>query len=358
MTDQPTVAITVGDPAGIGPEVAAKALNDPAIRSLARYVVFGDRRLWLAPSNVEGLAPSNVAALGAAGRSMAEFDYATINADRFTEPRGLPRATSSSNVTLVEFPEIDYAAIPVGAATAAGGSASIRYLLAAIEAMKAGRIDAVATGPINKAAIHQAGYPWPGHTELFAEKFASNDVAMMFAGGPFRVVLATIHMSLADVLRTLSADGILRTIRLADQALRRFFAIREPRIAVCGLNPHAGEGGLFGDEESRTVIPAVERARAEGINATGPLPADTVFRSAMKGRYDVIVAMYHDQGLIAIKTVAFEESVNITLGIPAIRTSVDHGTAFDITGQNVADPSSMKSAIRMAVRMYRASRRP
>ncbi len=330
-TSLPTVAITVGDPAGIGPEVTVKALNDPAVRALARYVVFGDRRLWLDPS----------------GRSLAEFDFAALPFAQFTAPR--------DGVTLVEFPEIDYAAIPVGRATPAGGEASIRYLLAAIDAMKAGRLDAVATGPINKAAIHEAGYPWPGHTELFAEKFSSGDVAMMFAGGPFRVVLATIHMSLADVLCTLSADGILRTIRLAHGALQRYFAIGRPRIAVCGLNPHAGEGGRFGDEESRTVIPAIERARAEGIDAIGPLPADTVYRAAMKGRYDIIVAMYHDQGLIPIKTVAFEESVNITIGIPAIRTSVDHGTAFDIAGRGLADPSSMKSAITMAVRMYHAS---
>jgi 4-hydroxythreonine-4-phosphate dehydrogenase len=335
-TSLPTVAITVGDPAGIGPEVTVKALNDPAVRTLARYVVFGDRRLWFDPS----------------GRSLAEFDFATLPCTRFTQNR----QEGGTGVTLVEFPEIDYTAIPVGQATPAGGEASIRYLLAAIDAMKAGRLDAVATGPINKAAIHEAGYPWPGHTELFAEKFSSGDVAMMFAGGPFRVVLATIHMSLADVLRTLSADGILRTIRLANTALQRFFAIHGPRIAVCGLNPHAGEGGRFGNEESRTVTPAIERARAEGIDAIGPLPADTVYRAAMKGRYDIIVAMYHDQGLIPIKTVAFEESVNITIGIPAIRTSVDHGTAFDIAGRGLADPSSMKSAIAMAVRMYQASR--
>lgn len=332
--DKPRIAVTVGDPAGIGPEVTAKALSMPEVRDLADFVVFGDRRLWQT----------------ADGQPLAAFDYQTTTADEFRE--------AAPGVTLVEFPEIDYGAIPVGAVTLAGGEASIRYILAAIDAMKAGTLDGVATGPINKQAIKKAGYPWPGHTELFAEKFGSDaGVAMMFAGGPFRVVLVTIHVSLAEVLRTLTTEKVLGTIRLADDALRRFFGLEQPRIGVCGLNPHAGEGGRFGDEESHSITPAIEQARSEGIEALGPLPADTVYRSAMRGAYDIVVAMYHDQGLIPIKTVAFEESVNITIGIPAVRTSVDHGTAFDIAGKNAADPSSMASAIRMAVEMVQASRR-
>jgi 4-hydroxythreonine-4-phosphate dehydrogenase len=331
MSSKPTLAITVGDPAGIGPEVTAKALSDPAVRGLARFVVFGDRRFWTTTN----------------GTSLAQFDFDAVPVGEFDKP--------ASDITLVEFPDIDYDAIPIGTVTPAGGEASIRYILAAIDGIKAGRLDGVATGPINKVAIHQAGYPWPGHTELFAEKFGAESVAMMFAGGPFRVVLATIHMSLREMLATISAEGILSTIRLADDALRRFFGIAEPRIAVCGINCHAGEGGRFGDEDASIVAPAIAQARAEGINAMGPLPADTVFRGAIKGRSDIVVAMYHDQGLIPIKTVAFEESVNITLGIPAIRTSVDHGTAFDIAGQNVAEPDSMKSAIGMAVAMIHAS---
>ena len=341
MSERPTLAITVGDPAGIGPEVTAKALNDPAVRRMARFVVFGDRRLWRT----------------ADGTSLAEFDFQTITADQFARP-GASAPAPQADITLVEFPEVDNSQIPVGRVTAAAGEASIRYILAAIDAMKAGRLDGVATGPIHKAAIREAGYTWPGHTELFAEKFAADHVAMMFAGGPFRVVLATIHMSLADVLAGLSTEGILRTIRLADDALKRFFGLPEPRLAVCGLNPHAGEGGRFGDEEARIIVPAIERARADGIHALGPLPADTVYRGAMRGTCDIVVAMYHDQGLIPIKTIAFEESVNITIGIPAIRTSVDHGTAFDIAGKNTADAASMKSAIRMALAMMRASREP
>jgi len=332
MNDRPRIAITVGDPAGIGPEVTAKALADPAVRESADFVVFGDRRLWQTSD----------------GRPLAQFDFRTISAGDFVDV--LP------GITLVEFPDIDTSQIPLGRVTAAGGQAAVAYILAAIDGMKRGLLDGVVTGPIHKEAIKAAGYPWPGHTELFAEKFGGADVAMMFAGGPFRVVLVTIHMSLADVLRSVTVERVLTALRLANSALKRFFGIASPRVAVCGLNPHAGEGGRFGDEESRVIAPAVEQARTEGIDAAGPLPADTVYRAAMQGRYDLVVAMYHDQGLIPIKTVAFEESVNITLGIPAIRTSVDHGTAFDIAGRGVADPASMKSAIRMAVEMHRASR--
>lgn len=337
MRAKPVLAITVGDPAGIGPEVTARALADSDVRDLARYVVFGDRRLWRT----------------AAGAPLAEFDFATTTGDEFTGPDDVPK----DQVLLVEFPGIDYDAIPVGRASAAGGEASIRYLIAAIEGIKAGRLDALVTGPISKAAVQAAGYSWPGHTELLAEKFGATDVAMMFAGGPFRVVLATIHMSLADVLRTLDRERIVRVVRLAADALGRYFAVASPRVAVCGLNPHAGEGGRFGDEEARIIIPAIEEVRAGGIDAVGPLPADTVFRAAMDGRYDIVVAMYHDQGLIPIKTMAFEESVNVTIGIPTIRTSVDHGTAFDIAGQGAAEASSMKSAIRMAIEMLRADKK-
>lgn len=339
MTRKPQMAITVGDPAGIGPEVTAKALGDPAIRELADFVVFGDHRLWQGPG----------------GRSMARFAFRRTWVGQF--------AAAEPGITLVEFPDIDYSEIPPGKVSAAGGRASVAYLMAAIDAVRADEtsgdkplLDGLVTGPINKEALREAGYPWPGHTELLAEKFGAGQVAMLFAGGPLRVVLATIHMSLADVLKTLDAERILTTLRLADDALKRFFGLAAPRIAVCGLNPHAGEAGRFGDEEARIIMPAIEAARGRGIDAHGPLPADTVYRAALEGKWDLVVAMYHDQGLIPVKTVAFEESVNITIGIPAIRTSVDHGTAFDIAGRNQADPASMASAIRMAVEMYHAGR--
>ena len=320
MTPVPRLAITVGDPAGIGPEIAAKALADPEIRKLAHFTVFGDRKLW-PPSLPFPCTPVSL------------DDYAN-RAVTATAPAGA--GDPANSVTLVELPDINYAAIPVGQVSAPAGQASIRYILAAIQAVQAGRLDAIVTGPINKEAIKLAGYPWPGHTELFAEKFAVPDVAMMFAGGPFRVVLVTIHMSMRQVLGAITRKRVLDTLTLTDRALRQLFGIARPVLGVCGLNPHAGEAGRFGDEETRIIIPALEDARRLGIDARGPFPSDTIFRAAIKGQFDIVVAMYHDQGLIPIKTIAFEDSVNVTIGIPAVRTSVDHGTAFDIAGQNIA----------------------
>jgi 4-hydroxythreonine-4-phosphate dehydrogenase len=241
--------------------------------------------------------------------------------------------------------------------SAEGGAASIRYVLAAVEAAKRGWIDAIVTGPISKEAVQMAGYPWPGHTELLAHEFKAARVAMMFAGGPLRVVLVTIHVALAEAIRLLTAEKILAVMRLADEALKVRFGLDLPRLGVCGLNPHAGEAGRFGHEEREIIAPAIEQAKAEGICAFGPLPPDTAFHQALRGKYDLVVAMYHDQGLIALKTVAFEESVNITLGLPIVRTSVDHGTAYDIAGRGEADPSSMKQAIRLAVEMVTRGRR-
>jgi 4-hydroxythreonine-4-phosphate dehydrogenase len=246
--------------------------------------------------------------------------------------------------------------IPLGAPSAAGGEASVRFILAAVEAARQGRIDAIVTGPISKEAVRRAGYPWPGHTELLAEKLGAAQVAMMFAGGPLRVVLATIHMALVEAIHALSTERILLAMRLASAGLRRHFGVPVPRLGVCGLNPHAGEAGQFGYEEREIIEPAIEQAQAEGLCAFGPLPPDTAFYQAMKGKFDVVVAMYHDQGLIPVKTVAFEDSVNVTLGLPVIRTSVDHGTAYDIAGRGVASPRSMKAAIRMAVEMVEHSR--
>lgn len=341
MTFLPQMAITVGDPAGIGPEIAAKALADPQIRRLARFTVFGNRSLW--PDSLP-------------------FECRTVDVADFAADSGGSGGSADSDaagddiVTVVDFPDIDARAIPVGQVSAQAGQASISYILAAIDAVKAGRLEAICTGPIHKDAIRRAGYQWPGHTELFAEKFQAPDVAMMFAGGPFRVVLVTIHLSMRQVLQAVTRRRVLDTLRLTHRALREMFGIENPVLGVCGLNPHAGEAGRFGDEESTIIAPAIDDARREGIDARGPLPSDTIFRSAMQGQFDIVVAMYHDQGLIPIKTIAFEESVNITIGIPAIRTSVDHGTAFDIAGRDIADPSSMKSAIRMAVEMIHARR--
>jgi len=330
-TRKPRLALTVGDPAGIGPEVTAKALADTEIRDLADIAVFGPP------------------------------------ADRWPHLAGLPLPASATTIPLDRWDGridgLSLAEVPgnldgltPAAPSRAGGEASIRYVLAAVDAARRGLVDGIVTGPISKHAIRMAGYPWPGHTELLAEKFDARHVAMLFAGGPLRVVLVTIHMALAEAVRTLSLERIVTTCRLADGALRRYFGLDAPRLGVCGLNPHAGEEGRFGSEERDIIAPAIEQARSHGIDATGPLPPDTAFHQALAGRFDLIVAMYHDQGLIAVKTIAFEQSVNVTLRLPIVRTSVDHGTAYDIAGRGRADPRSMKTAIRLASEMVTAAR--
>jgi len=331
---RPRLGITLGDPAGIGPEVALKALADEAVRRLADFAVFG--------------CPADAWAHLAGGRP----DFVTASHALDTWDGRV------EGVQLIEIPSPPLGDIPLGVPSPAGGGASLLFVLSAIEAARAGRIDAIVTGPISKDAVRQAGYPWPGHTELLAEKFETPDVAMMFAGGPFRVILVTVHVALAEAIRQVTADAILRVMRLGSAALRRQFGIAVPRLGVCGLNPHAGEAGRFGYEEREIIEPAIEQAQAEGLCAFGPLPPDTAFYQAMRGKFDLMVAMYHDQGLIPLKTVAFEDSVNITLGLPIVRTSVDHGTAFDIAGRGLASPRSMKAAIRIAVEMVERGRQP
>jgi len=329
----PRIAVTLGDPAGIGPEVALKALADEAVRGLAPVAVFGPpKERWAE----------------LAGGEPAFLTHA------------LPQGAWDGQLEGVELVQVeaDLAGLSPGGPSRTSGEASIRYVLAAVEAAKRGWIDAIVTGPISKEAVAMAGYAWPGHTELLADEFGAGEVAMMFAGGPFRVVLVTIHVALAEAIRSLTVGRILTACRLGSEAVRRWFGVAVPRLGVCGLNPHAGEAGRFGHEEREIIGPAIEEANAAGLCAFGPLPADTAFRQAMQGRFDLVVAMYHDQGLIPIKTVAFEESVNVTLGLPVVRTSVDHGTAYDIAGRGLADPSSMKAAVRLAVEMVRRERAP
>jgi 4-hydroxythreonine-4-phosphate dehydrogenase len=327
----PRLGITLGDPAGIGPEVALKALADKKVRRLARFTVFGpSAETW---ADLAGTAPDFLS-----GSCAPEERDGHVEGVRLVV---VPGADAESRRAGTER----------GRATAAGGEASIRMLLAAIEAARAGRLDGLVTAPISKEAIHLAGYPWPGHTELLAEKFGAREVAMMFAGGPFRVVLVTIHVALVEAIRSLTVKLIVGKMRLTRDALRRCFGIEMPRLGVLGLNPHAGEAGRFGHEEREIIGPAIEEAKAAGLCAFGPLAPDTAFLQAMQGKFDCLVALYHDQGLIALKTVAFDSSVNITLGLPVVRTSPDHGTAYDIAGRGEADPRSMKAAIRMAAAM-------
>ncbi|MEO8257216.1 MAG: 4-hydroxythreonine-4-phosphate dehydrogenase PdxA [Acidobacteriota bacterium] len=288
---RPRIAITVGDPAGIGPEIAARAAADPRVLEVCLPIL-----------------------------------YATS-----------PGETSSPGVL-----------------SAAAGRAAFDTIVRACAAAQAGEVEAIATAPINKEALRLAGLPWHGHTDLLAHLTGASSVAMMFYSEALRVVLATVHLALADVPKALTAASLAATIRLTAASLPRFGYPR-PTIAVAGLNPHAGEHGLFGEEEEIAIRPAIAAARADGIDVSGPFPADTLFVRARRGEFDVVIACYHDQGLIPVKLLAFGQAVNVTLGLPIIRTSVDHGTAFDIAGRGMADPESMIAAVLLAARLARAA---
>jgi 4-hydroxythreonine-4-phosphate dehydrogenase len=287
---QPRIAITCGDPAGIGPEVAAKAASDPRVLAACEPVIYG--------------------------------------------------------------PPGDAAFVP-GALSAAAGRAAYDIIVRAVGDAQRGVVQGIATAPVNKEAFRLAGLPWSGHTDLLAHLTGSSGVAMLFYSEPLRVVLATVHIALADVPRALTAASLEQTITLTARELP-WFGIARPRIAVAGLNPHAGEHGLFGGEEEVAIRPAIAACRARGIDVSGPFPGDTVFVRARRGEFDVVVACYHDQGLIPVKLVAFGEAVNVTLGLPIVRTSVDHGTAFDIAGKGVADPESMITAVLLAAKLARS----
>ena len=290
MTTLPVIAITVGDPSGIGPEISVKAAHDPRVLAVCQPRLYG--------------------------------------------PHGPDALTG----------------FPCGQVSADSGRAAYDAVVAATEDALAGRVAAVATAPINKAAFAAAGLHWRGHTDLLAHLCGVTDVAMMFWSEPLRVVLATVHIPLAEVPRALTAGGLDRVIDLTAASLPAF-GIAAPRIAIAGLNPHAGEEGLLGTEDAAIIAPAVDRARARGLDVSGPFPADTLFVRAIRGAYDVVIACYHDQGLVPVKVVAFGRAVNVTIGLPIIRTSVDHGTAFDIARQNVASEDSLIEAIVLAARL-------
>ena len=327
MASLPLIAVTMGDPAGIGPEVVLKAIASPAVGAACRPVVFGH----------------DAALREAAARLHLAGEWATV-ADLADVPRGgAPVVLDLGGAPLDQL----FAARP----TPEGGAACLRYIGAAADAARDGLADAVATAPIHKQAIALAGCRFSGHTDLLADRLGARHVVMMLAGGPLRVALVTTHIALADVPDALSTDGIVATARVTDAALRRWFGIAEPRLAVCGLNPHASDGSRFGTEELRLIEPAVVELRHHGVRARGPLPPDTCFLRAARGAFDAVVAMYHDQGLIPLKLLAFDDAVNITLGLPIVRTSADHGTAYDIAGRGVASPASMIAAIVLAARM-------
>ena len=327
---KPTIAVTMGDPAGIGAEVIVKALADPAIRSLGRFIIYGMEELLDTASGLAELdafwyrCPHEDVTAVNSGVVLADYDEFTLG-------------------TALKRPSVE------------GGRASLQFLHDAIAAAIGGTVDAIVTGPINKTSWRSAGCKLAGHTELLAERFKQPRVSMMFIGGGLRVALASWHVGLFELRNSFTIGRVFQPIDLMDAALRRYWGIENPRIAVAGLNPHAGEGGKFGDEESRIIEPAILMAREAGIQVEGPFPADTLFLKAREGAYDGVVAMYHDQGLIPVKLLAFDSAVNVTLGLPVVRTSVGHGTAFDIVGRNQANPGSMKAAIQLACEL--ASRR-
>jgi 4-hydroxythreonine-4-phosphate dehydrogenase len=290
MSARPRIGVTVGDPAGIGPEIAVKAAADSSLAALCEIVLYGPH----AAHELKGFARGQI--------------------------------------------------------SAEAGRAAYDAIVRAVGDTQSGEIDAVATAPINKEAFAAAGLPWRGHTDLLAHLTGAGQVAMMFYAESLRVILATVHIPLSEVPAALTRTTVEAIIALAARELPRF-GFAAPRLALAGLNPHAGEHGLMGREDDEVLAPAVEACRARGVSIAGPFPADTVFVRAMRGEFDAVVACYHDQGLIPVKLVAFGKAVNVTLGLPIIRTSVDHGTAFDIAGQGVADPSSLIEAIRLAARL-------
>jgi 4-hydroxythreonine-4-phosphate dehydrogenase len=329
MDYRPTIAITMGDPAGIGAEVIVKALADPVLRHRARYIIYGMNELLHYAADV------------------AEYDVFWWR-DQFN---GRLRAYPH-DVVVVDYDSYSMlGGSAIRSPSKMGGEASMRFCLDAIDAAKQKIVDAVVTAPIAKESWKLAGYHFPGHTELFAQRTGARRHAMMFAGGPLKVVLSTVHIPLMGLWGRLNIGAVFQPIELIHQALVEWFDIPKPRIAVAGLNPHASENGQFGDEEERIIAPAILMARDQGIDVSGPYPPDTVFLKARDGHFDAVVCMYHDQGLIPVKLLAFDRAVNITIGLPIIRTSPDHGTAFDIVGRNRANPGSMRSAIEMAIDM-------
>ena len=320
---RPKIAVTMGDPAGVGPEIVVQALRFPEVVSVCRPVVYGDAGILRRAAAVLGQAVE-VAEGGESGPG-----------------RIVVRSLSSLSPDEV----------PFGRISEAGSRAMADYIREAARDALAGRVDAVVTCPITKEGLKMAGVPLPGHTEFLADLCGGADVVMMLAGDRLRVALVTIHVALRKALELLSLPVIVRTIRITHDFFRKYMGTDAPRIAVAGVNPHAGEGGLFGDEEKTMVAPAVAACRKDGIDASGPYPPDTLFFRAYRGEFDVVVAMTHDQGLIPLKLVHFEDGVNVTMGLPVIRTSVDHGTAYDIAGKGVASPGSLLAAIRLAAAM-------
>jgi 4-phospho-D-threonate 3-dehydrogenase / 4-phospho-D-erythronate 3-dehydrogenase len=330
MSRKPIVAVTMGDPAGVGPEIILKALNDPVVKRSCRPLILGD---W-----------------GVLQRARARGKFPKLICWEQGQPL-LPSLNGAGGFVVCPLSALLAKESRPGFPSKAGGHAAYRYIYVAAKLALSKVADAIATAPISKSILQLAGHNYPGHTELLAELSRTPECRMMLIGKNLRVVLVTGHVAFTKVAAALTRDGICTTLELAHHSLRDFFGIQRPRIAVAALNPHGGEEGIFGDEEKNIIVPAVRAARMKGIGAQGPFPADSLFHQAVRGDYDAVVCMYHDQGLIPLKLHHFFGGVALTLGPPFIRTSVDHGTAYDIAGKNQADSSSMKEAILLAARL-------
>ncbi len=330
---KPLFAITMGDAAGSGPEIVAKALTDPEIRAICRPVVIGDMATMQAAREIIGVLGEVKAIEKLSEASFKDdvievIDLHNIKLDRLTRGQVDPMA----------------------------GKAAYEYIKLATEMTLAGECDAIVTSAINKEALNKAGYHYDGHTQLLAELCGVSSVAMMLVSGKLRVSHVSTHVSLQQAIERVRPERILTVLRLTDEAVRQI-GIVEPHLVVAGLNPHSGEGGLFGDEEIKYIMPAIEEARHQGMKVTGPLPPDSVFLRTAEGQFDAAIAMFHDQGHIAVKMLGITYGVNVTLGLPIIRTSVDHGTNFGKAGKGTADPTSLNEAIKLAVVMCRNRRR-
>ncbi|MBD8071151.1 4-hydroxythreonine-4-phosphate dehydrogenase PdxA [Bacillus sp. PS06] len=327
MSTLPVIGITMGDPAGVGPEIILKSLNHEEVYGQCQPFVIGDAKIL--------------------DRAQA---YVNTNLEivKITDMDNLKTEFGKVHVLDLDLVPAD---LPIGQVSAEAGHAAFEFLRTAIELANEKKIDAICTAPLNKEALHKGGHLYPGHTEILAELTNTEDFSMMLSAPNLKVIHVTTHVGILDAVKMINPDRVYKVIQLADETLKKA-GYTNPKIAVCGINPHAGENGLFGyGEEEEKVIPAVEKAQQEGIDVVGPLPADTLFFRTVRGDFDIVVAMYHDQGHGPVKVLGLDAGVNITVGLPIIRTSVDHGTAFDIAGKGIADEKSLQEAIRQGIEL-------
>ena len=327
----PIIGITMGDPTGIGPEIIVKALSVEEPFQTCRPVVFGD----------QGVLSKTIEMLGSA---------TTVEVLKTIPEEGyFPR-----KIFLLPLSQLEIPLLRFGKPDRACGEAMVKYIEEAVKYVRSGKLDAITTCPINKQAINGAGYSFSGHTELLAHLVQASSVAMMFLGPKWKIVLVTTHLPLKEVSKWITKHRVLSRIRMTEEGLKKYFGITHPRIAVLGLNPHCGEEGLLGEEERMEIIPAIAEAKSQGLEVEGPFPADSFFDLSSHSIFDAVISMYHDQGLIPVKMSAFEEAVNFTLGLPFVRTSVGHGTAYDIAGRGLANPTNLIKAIFLASKISKS----